>query len=505
MEEKFSLYEKKLTNEELNITYKPDSSIIKYTYKLLKDNELYDEVIISSNKEVVINLNESGSYKIIVENYDQTNNISNIESGIYNLDLDKPIIKINDNFLQMRQLNKDEQLTYDDLKEVITVIDKHDGNIFDKMTCNLDSIDFTKVGLYNLKCIVSDEAGNITEKNIKFNIIKSNQKFLNMSMISILLILIIIIIFLLRYKKALFLERKIEKYSIEPLKVKRKTLSESATEIFSKTFKRMSKILKKSIFIEHFSEKYKKYLPLYHSFFDNQMDIISFKFLTSLTFAIISIFSKVIRLENIGLLELTIPMLFGFVIPDVLFIIKYKFYRNKLENDLLQAIIVMNNAFKSGRSIIQAIELVTHELKGPIAEEFKKMHLELTFGLSLEVVFKRFSERIKLDEVTYLTASLSILNRTGGNIIKVFSSIEKSLFNKKKLKLEMSALTGASKIIIYVLIIVPIFFIVLVSFISPAYFEPFYTTTLGYVILGIMTVIYIAYILCVRKIMKVRM
>ena len=37
--------------------------------------------------------------------------------------------------------------------------------------------------------------------------------------------------------------------------------------------------------------------------------------------------------------------------------------RSQIENDLLQAIIIMNNAFKSGRSITQAIELVTKELE----------------------------------------------------------------------------------------------------------------------------------------------
>ena len=93
---------------------------------------------------------------------------------------------------------------------------------------------------------------------------------------------------------------------------------------------------------------------------------------------------------------------------------KYKIHRSRVENDLLQAIIIMNNAFKSGRSITQAIELVTKELEGPIAEEFKKMHLEISFGLEIDVVFKRLSERIELEEVSYLTASLAILNKTGG-------------------------------------------------------------------------------------------
>ena len=191
--------------------------------------------------------------------------------------------------------------------------------------------------------------------------------------------------------------------------------------------------------------------------------------------------------------------------PDILFVYQYKRYRSRIENDLLQAIIIMNNAFKSGRSITQAIHLVTEELKGPIGEEFKKMELELSFGLSIDVVFRRFSSRVDLEEVSYLTASLSILNKTGGNIIKVFSSIEDSLFNKKKLKLEMMSLTGSSRIIMYALIIVPLLFIAFVSIINPTYFLPLFTSPLGILLIVIMLILYVTYIYIVRKIMKVRM
>ena len=220
---------------------------------------------------------------------------------------------------------------------------------------------------------------------------------------------------------------------------------------------------------------------------------------------IITFFSKTVHFNVLQGYELIIPFLFGFILPNVLYKIKYRLYRNKLENDLLQAIIIMNNAFKSGRSITQAIELVTHELKGPICEEFKKMLLELNFGLSIETVFSRFSKRVDLEEVTYLTASLAILNKTGGNIIQVFSSIEKSLFNKKKLKLEMKSLTGASRMIVSILFLVPFLFIAFILIISPTYFNSLFTSTLGLIFVGIMIIIYLVYIWFVRKIMDVRM
>ena len=165
----------------------------------------------------------------------------------------------------------------------------------------------------------------------------------------------------------------------------------------------------------------------------------------------------------------------------------------------------MNNAFKSGRSIYQAVELVSTELKGPISQEFKKIALEISYGLDIEVAFKRFAERIEIEEVAYLTASLSITNKTGGNIIRVFDSIEKTLFNRKKLKLELKSLTSSSKLIMYVLMLVPVFFVAIISILNSSYFLPLFSTPLGYALIGIMIIIYVTYIIIVRRIIRVRM
>ena len=165
----------------------------------------------------------------------------------------------------------------------------------------------------------------------------------------------------------------------------------------------------------------------------------------------------------------------------------------------------MNNCFKSGRSIVQAVELVSTELSGPISEEFKKVALEISFGLDIEIAFKRFANRVELEEAAYLTAALSITNKTGGNIIRVFDSIEKNLFNRKKLKLELKSLTGSSKIIMYVLICVPLLFVVIISIINSTYFLPLFSTPIGIILILMMIIIYITYIIVVRKIINVRM
>ena len=173
--------------------------------------------------------------------------------------------------------------------------------------------------------------------------------------------------------------------------------------------------------------------------------------------------------------------------------------------DIMEAITIMNNAFKSGRSIIQAIDLVALELDGPISKEFNKIAMEIKLGLDIEVAFQRFAKRINIEEAIYLSSSLAILNKTGGNIIKVFNSIEKTLFSKKKLKEELKSLTGSSKMISYVLIFIPICFAAFLSIMDVTFFLPLFTHPLGIVILILMLILYVTYIIIVNKVMKIRL
>lgn len=496
----FSLYElTEYGNEPLTITYKPLSSSYKYIYEVYKDGNVISTNTVTNRKPVDIKLEDSGIYQIVITSYDKWDHETKIESGMYKLDLSSPHI-IADSVINLEQTSS---ISTDMFKSNIKVEDNVDSDLYDNMKCDFDKYNFSKSGLYKVDCSVSDRAGNQTSTVINFNVKKSTKVQYQITLSAILLITLVLFVLFIKYRKAIALEKRVSKYTVEPLKNKGYTLFEKGNTFYTKIVDKVTEIFKKSEILNRMSRRYEKYIRI--SSFSCSMDVISSKFIVGMICMFLSVFSKTIQFKVINLPELLISFIIGYIIPNIYYFIKYKMYRNRLENDLLQAIIIMNNAFKSGRSISQAIDLVTRELKGPIAEEFKKMSLELSFGLSIDVVFRRFGERIKIDEINYLTSSLSILNKTGGNIIKVFSSIEKTLFNKKKLKLELSSLTGSSRLIVYALFIIPILFVIFISVISPSYFEPLYTTTLGRVLSILIFIIYIIYVFCVKKIMKVRM
>ena len=485
MNSSLSIYsQENATKEDITVSYTPSNLVKNYEYVIYRNNHKYKIVKVPNNQISEILLTETGKYQIkINENYE--NEKKQINSGNYIIDKEKPVLKVGEKKLTLKQGASI------DIMGGVKATDNIDGDITHLVTSNENSIDFNKKGNHKLIYTVQDKAGNETQETVMINVTRNDTTQLLISQCFILTFLIIILMYFIRYNRSINLEKRISKYCTAPIKDKSKSFFGS---IYTYIYKLQTKI----------SKRYEKYIKVFGRENDTAITIISQKVIMSFTFLVVAIISKTIRLQVLYLYEMVIPLLIGYYVLDFIYAYKYRRYRRKIENDFLQAIIVMNNAFKSGRSITQAIELVSTELKGPISEEFKKISLELSFGLDIEIVFKRFAERIKLDEAAYLTASLSITNKTGGNIIRVFDSIEKTLFNQKKLRLELKSLTSSSKLIMYVLIAVPIFFVIIINMINPTYFLPLFTSPLGILILSVIVVIYITYIIIVKKIITVR-
>ena len=325
---------------------------------------------------------------------------------------------------------------------------------------------------------------------------------LNIIQIIIMLVLFIVIISLLRQNIAIKYERRIGRYSIDPINKKFSSLFDNVKNYYDNLIIRLRKPLSKTFIIKKLSKKYEKYVVYGED--RKAIDYVINKLLISLTFILLVIFSQVLQGRVISVLELFVYFILGYFILDLYLIYAKKRRIKLIENQMLRAIIIMNNAFKSGKSTLQAVEIASRELAEPINHEFEKMYRDMKYGLSVDTVFERFAKRIDIEEARYVSSSLTILNKTGGNIIKVFSSIEKTLFDKKKLKEELKNLTGSSNMIVKLLLCVPVVFVLIIYILNPDYFNPLFESTLGYMILCIIFLMFIVYVWFLQKIIKVK-
>lgn len=314
-------------------------------------------------------------------------------------------------------------------------------------------------------------------------------------LISIVLLSIIILLFKLH--KAIKLERRLVRYS---LKMADKD-DLSYFELLGEKYYKLVNKVKKNKRLVKYSKAYEKYANVGDKVWAIQF-IIN-KILIAIAFVIIVVISYAIQGKLVGILGFIFSFILGYYVYDIYLIIMKKRRSIKIKNDMLRAVIIMNNAFKAGKSTLQAVELASRDLPKPINREFEKIYQDMSYGLSVDVAFMRFAKRVNLEEATYVASVLTILNKTGGNIINVFSSMEKTLFDKKKLEEDLKNSTAASNLVVKFLMVVPIFFIVIIYMVSPTYFEPLFGSMLGSIVIVLIVVMFIGYIYLLNKIMKI--
>lgn len=318
-----------------------------------------------------------------------------------------------------------------------------------------------------------------------------------------LIVLLYLAYRLFKFIKTFSLDKRFAPYSVDLLDDQNESLFDMLSEYYKGMINCLSNIFIKSKLLSDYSNKYAKYSSSSRVTSIEKMNYISTKFVIGILCLLLLLFSTIFKPVVIDAYLILLVFLLGFFLLDLYLIIDDKLKRKYIERDMSKAIVIMNNAFKSGYSIMQAIYLVHTELEGPISVEFKKMYMDITFGLNMEVVFKRFSDRVKSVEASYMSASLAVLNKTGGNITQVFNSVERSSFTRKKLKDELESVSASSRAVFKILVCIPIFLVGILLLLSPTYFVPLVTNPLGILCLILSIIIYVVYIIIIRKIVYV--
>ena len=202
--EYFSIYEQvKPVNDNINLTFTPDSLTTSYRYVIYKDDKLYKENRIIGPENAFISLSETGTYQIKVYELIEGNE-DEITSGSYVIDKEAPVIEVDSLLVEMQQgANLD-------IMGGVKATDNLDGDLTHKITTNASELDFTTVGLKKLIYTVSDEAGNTTSKVININVLRGATSSLIAVQTVIICVLVAVSLFILYLKKSINLEKRIE-------------------------------------------------------------------------------------------------------------------------------------------------------------------------------------------------------------------------------------------------------------------------------------------------------
>jgi tight adherence protein B len=102
-------------------------------------------------------------------------------------------------------------------------------------------------------------------------------------------------------------------------------------------------------------------------------------------------------------------------------------------------------AVRSGLPAPEAIELVTHEVRPPVATEFRKILDELRIGTGIDEALQRAADRIRVPDFRFFAVSLLLQRQTGGGIAETLSNLSGIIRQRKALRMKARALTAEAQ------------------------------------------------------------
>jgi len=172
---------------------------------------------------------------------------------------------------------------------------------------------------------------------------------------------------------------------------------------------------------------------------------------------------------------------------------------------LPDALSMITSALRAGHSFQSALTVVSSEMGKPIGLEFASVVRDINLGIPVKEALARMVGRLdSLPDVRMFSTAVIIQREAGGNLAEVLEKLGYTIRERFKLKRQIAALTGQSRMTGYVLGAAPIMLLAFLSIIMPGYVKPLYDTSLGHILLGILLVLQVIGFMVMKKIIDIR-
>lgn len=259
---------------------------------------------------------------------------------------------------------------------------------------------------------------------------------------------------------------------------------------------KISSFLESLVVFNSVGRLYDKYVYYGSGRLKKGMDYISIKLLLGLGFDLLYVVGTIIYGDTILALSLIVCFVIGFIIPDFYCTIKYKEDRYYLNEEMYDAVVIMNNSFKANKSFLQAICDVIDSTSGVLRREFENVLLDIKIGFDISEAFMRMGEKTGSKVACRIGNLLKLNTKANINVINIFDDFEKDLINEKMNKSSISNLKIVNSFIYGIVLLIPIFVFFITLFSNKSYMN-LILGEYGFVVLIVQLVIYVYYVVTI--------
>jgi len=177
--------------------------------------------------------------------------------------------------------------------------------------------------------------------------------------------------------------------------------------------------------------------------------------------------------------------------------------RQKIEDQLADAMVSLASAIKAGLSLAQAMEILAQQTPHPICQEFQQIYGEYQLGKPMEECLQEAKHRLKSENFALFAAAMEASRESGGRLNETVDRIAHSVRELQRLERKVQSETAQARASAVYMAMAPAFILAIYYFImDPENTERLWTTVPGQILLSIALVFNVLAYLWARKILS---
>ena len=138
------------------------------------------------------------------------------------------------------------------------------------------------------------------------------------------------------------------------------------------------------------------------------------------------------------------------------------------------AIDLLVRGLKSGLPVTETFQVVSHELPGPVGEEFRGVVERIRIGNTMEAALQESADMLGTPEFQFFCITIQIQRETGGNLAETLANLSDVLRKRAQMKLKIKAMSSEAKASAYIVGALPFFVFGIVWMMNPQYLAGFF-------------------------------
>jgi tight adherence protein B len=195
--------------------------------------------------------------------------------------------------------------------------------------------------------------------------------------------------------------------------------------------------------------------------------------------------------------------IFMFFLPRAIYALMLKRRMATFVLQLPDALLAIAGAMKAGSSLVQAMEIMVSETRGPISQEFGLFQREMRIGVGYDDALASLVKRVPGEELRLVVAGMRISREIGGNLAETLERIADTLRRKNEMEGKIKALTSQGKLQGLVMSGLPIFLGLVLYQMEPEHMGRLFSEIYGWAALTVIIVMECVGYFFIRKIVSI--